>query len=685
MALAAWASPAATLPSINSGTITGGLAGDGATRANAITFTGGSNTLELQAGSSITGNVVAGGTNDTLRLGAATAATFDMSQVGAAAQYQGFESFEKTGSSTWTLTGASTHTGGTTVTAGTLMQGAAGAFAANTAYAVNGGTVDLGSAALTVNQAGNTSYAGVIAGSGSLTKSGAGTLTLMGTNIYAGGTTISDGTLQIGNGGTTGSIAGDVVNNGTLIFNRSNDLTFAGVISGTGSLVQAGTGTTVLTGNNTYTGVTTISQGTLQIGNGGTTGSIAGDVVNNSAFADAAITPNQGAVGAALDRIEAAGATGDMSTVMNSLLGLTASGARGAFDRMGGLSHLALTEAAFTSFRTYLNAVSGRMGGSISGRMVLAVPGLMMLASRGDVGSDAGSLLLAAVGNAGGAEEHSAGPGWGFWTRGYGGIGQARGDDLPEKYDYDTGGVVLGFDRRIGSNLVLGLSGGYSYTSVDMKDLPESGKISSWQGSLYAAYEAGAWYVNGIAAYSHNSFDTSREIAFGTISRKAGADYSGHVFGGYAETGYRFRTKPVDVIPMASFQAAHLIREGFTETAAGALGLDVGKEQETSLAGSLGMRMRKEYRAGSGTLTPELRAAWLHQFSRSDYEMEAGFSTVPASSFRVVGARTGKDSALVGAGIGWETRNLNLVLALDSSLSGDDTEYNLSLGLRYRW
>ncbi len=67
------------------------------------------------------------------------------------------------------------------------------------------------------------------------------------------------------------------------MFNRSNALTYAGVISGTGTVTQAGTGTTILTGANTFTGGTTISSGTLQVGNGAT-GSIAGDIVDNSAL-----------------------------------------------------------------------------------------------------------------------------------------------------------------------------------------------------------------------------------------------------------------------------------------------------------------------------------------------------------------------------------------------------------------
>ena len=74
---------------------------------------------------------------------------------------------------------------------------------------------------------------------------------LTGANTYTGGTTINAGTLQIGDGGTGGSIVGDVVNNARLAFNRSDAYAFGGAISGTGSLQQSGTGTTVLTGANT--------------------------------------------------------------------------------------------------------------------------------------------------------------------------------------------------------------------------------------------------------------------------------------------------------------------------------------------------------------------------------------------------------------------------------------------------
>ncbi|TIV91831.1 MAG: hypothetical protein E5V85_30105, partial [Mesorhizobium sp.] len=106
-----------------------------------------------------------------------------------------------------------------------------------------------------------------ITGGGALTKLGAGTLILTGDNDYGNGlpvsTTISASTLQLGNGGTTGSITGNVANNGTLIFDRSNDMALSGAISGSGAVVQQGTGSTTLAGTNTYSGGTTISAGTL--------------------------------------------------------------------------------------------------------------------------------------------------------------------------------------------------------------------------------------------------------------------------------------------------------------------------------------------------------------------------------------------------------------------------------------
>ncbi|WP_395730163.1 autotransporter-associated beta strand repeat-containing protein [Prosthecobacter sp.] len=194
------------------------------------------------------------------------------------------------GTATWLLTGANTYTGATTVSSGVLQIGGSNLDSAiilgsHATLELNGLNARIGSlagsgtvqnnsvdaAALTTG--GNntsTTFSGVIqdggAGALSIVKEGSGTFTLTGANSYTGTTTINAGVLQVGSGGTTGTLgSGAVINNASLIVNRSDALTIANAISGSGSLTQAGAGTTTLTGDNSYSGSTTINAGVLSV------------------------------------------------------------------------------------------------------------------------------------------------------------------------------------------------------------------------------------------------------------------------------------------------------------------------------------------------------------------------------------------------------------------------------------
>ena len=151
-------------------------------------------------------------------------------------------------------------------TAGTLL-----------ASAVTGGN---GTAIVNFNHTGSYTFSPNLTGSLSVNKFGNGTTVLTGINTYTGITTINSGTLQIGNGGTTGAIMGDLViaQGAVWSVNRTGNFTYAGNTTGNGSVrLTLGNGTLVLTGNNTARN-TTINSGTLQVGAGGASGSIAGDI-----------------------------------------------------------------------------------------------------------------------------------------------------------------------------------------------------------------------------------------------------------------------------------------------------------------------------------------------------------------------------------------------------------------------
>lgn len=112
----------------------------------------------------------------------------------------------------------------------------------------------------------STELRSVMTGVGGITKTGAGTLTLTGNSNYTGGTTILGGVLQIGNDGASGSVIGPIANHAALVYRRADTVIQDAVVSGTGSVTQAGAGKLVFRGVHTYSGGTTVETGTLVVG-----------------------------------------------------------------------------------------------------------------------------------------------------------------------------------------------------------------------------------------------------------------------------------------------------------------------------------------------------------------------------------------------------------------------------------
>jgi len=267
-----------------------------------------------------TGSVKLG--SGTLTTGNATSQTFSgvISETG---------NLIKNGTGTFTLSGINTYTGNTTINTGTLQAGTNNILSNSTDVIVNSGSsydlnnfsdtiatlsgagsVKLGSATLTTGNATSQTFSGVISETGSLIKNGSGVLTLSGVNTYTGDTTVNGGTLRAGtnnilsnstdvivNSGssydlnnfsdTIGSLAGAgnvLLGAGTLTTGANNTNTiFSGVISETGNLTKSGNGTFTLSGNNSYTGSTTINSGSLKVGNGGSSGTLGtGNIIDNS-------------------------------------------------------------------------------------------------------------------------------------------------------------------------------------------------------------------------------------------------------------------------------------------------------------------------------------------------------------------------------------------------------------------
>jgi autotransporter-associated beta strand protein len=150
------------------------------------------------------------------------------------------------------------------------FDGTAANFVVNVAAAVAPGGIEV------TNNTGNYAFggSGKITGGTTLTKDGSGTLTITTTNDYSGLTFVNSGTIQLGDGtAKNGSVTSSISNNAALVFANPSSQTYAGVISGPGTLSKQSAGVLTVSGNNTFDGLTTISGGTLAAGSATALGS----------------------------------------------------------------------------------------------------------------------------------------------------------------------------------------------------------------------------------------------------------------------------------------------------------------------------------------------------------------------------------------------------------------------------
>ncbi|MFC2102135.1 autotransporter-associated beta strand repeat-containing protein, partial [Bacteroidota bacterium] len=364
--------------------------GGNASYSGAITL-GSSSTIQATASGTLTcsGNVT--GSFD-LTLDGATGSTGTISGIISTPT-----SVTKAGDGTWIVSGANTYTGATTISAGTLKLGAAGVISDLSAVSVTG-TLDLNgnnetigslagagtvtssaSGTLTLTTGGDgtsTTFSGIIQNGSAttvgLTKVGAGTMILSGANTYTGLTTISAGTLQVGAGSTAGVIAAGsaITNNGNLIFNRTDSYgqNYSQVISGTGALTENGTGGTLtLSGANTYTGLTTITSGTLKLGNAAALGGTA----NGTSITSGAVLDLNGINYSAAEplTVNGTGISSGGSVINSNATGATYAGLitlGSASSIIGGSGTITISNTGTITGATFGLTLGGAQGGTLA-------------------------------------------------------------------------------------------------------------------------------------------------------------------------------------------------------------------------------------------------------------------------------------------------------------------------------
>jgi fibronectin-binding autotransporter adhesin len=627
----------------NSGTLTNGIG------TTAVLFGAGNDTLTLQTGSRLGGDADGGaGTNTLVLQGTGTESH----------SFLNFQSIKMSGSS-WLLTGTLTSSL-TVVELGRL--------------AINGTLNSPVIVADTGTLGGNGTIVGTVSNNGVVAPGNSiGTLTISGAYVQAAG---SHYQVEVDASGASDKI----------------------VVTGVpGTATLNGGSVDVVAASGTYAKSTTYS---ILTATGGITGTYAGATSslafllpslsydgNNVLltltrnFAGGGVTANQRAVGTALDQSTSTSA--DFQTALGSLEPLSGLSAQNALDQLGGESYGSFASVQMRSVQLFAGAIGQQMAqshGSTGGTLLANRATRIQLAA-----ADATSGYLA-PGTADGSPRASP---WTAWSSAFGVSGGVAGDGNAHDLGYTLGGAAFGLDRRIDPTLVVGAAFGYARAETSLSGLPGRGTSNVYQAVLYASYSSDRFYLDGLAGYGYDDETMKRNIAFDDLSRSATGDTHAHQVFAALETGYAVKLADAAVLtPYAGLQAAIANQPSFVESGADALDLAVESRTTSSLRGILGAGIGRtiDMTGWENPLSLQLRAGWAHEFGDTERAVTASLVGAPGTPFTVQGARSGRDSAVIGLAAQTAlSADSSLFLRYDGDLDGADNAHSVTGGIRITW
>jgi len=260
---------------------------------------------------------------------------------------------------------------------------------------------------------------------------------------------------------------------------------------------------------------------------------------------------------------------------------------------------------------------------------------------------------------------------WGIWVTGQGEyINVGHDDDNAQGYDLNSGGVTGGVDYRITPHLAVGVFGGYDSgrgTLVGMSNVQQGvfaaggpqgshGRLTIDTGTIggYATFNWSGFYIDAAGSGGWSNFDTARVGLASPLANQVFAKGSstGNEYNALVAVGYDWRFGCLNVGPTASFQYTDVNIDQYRESGTIAP-LTIEDQDEDSLRSTVGARASYDWKVGSKGVIfrPELRVAWLHEYSDQAYPIKAHLANGAGDTFTVFGPEMGRDAAQIGAGI----------------------------------
>lgn len=386
-------------------------------------------------------------------------------------------------------------------------------------------------------------------------------------------------------------------------------------------------------------------------------------------FAQAALTPNQYAVGTVLDAT-APNATGDYATVVGALSSASLQQGQAAMSSISGENYSSFSSSMVQGIQLFLGNFSGQAGGgSLGGSNRVA------LAQACDVACDTSSPAP-----------------WGAWGGVLGGLGTiSNGGGNSGALTYSAGGFAGGLDRAVTPSLRLGVTMGYQNANQWVSGFSGTGSSDTFQTGLYATYHEGKVYADAIAGYAYSANRMTRNIVIPGLAPRTAVGLTGaNQFYGQVEGGYRFDiggSVGAFVTPFVRLQGYTGTQNAFTETGAGSLNLSVAQQTTNSLRTVLGAQLGGAMDLGwRDRLALKLRLGWSHEYADTARPVTASFAGAPVAPFTTYGVAPQRDGAVLGLAANTAIADAtSIYVRYEGEISRQDNAHAFMAGFRMTW
>jgi outer membrane autotransporter protein len=278
-----------------------------------------------------------------------------------------------------------------------------------------------------------------------------------------------------------------------------------------------------------------------------------------------------------------------------------------------------------------------------------------------------------------------------LWADVSGSWNKQDGDKNAPGYDEDQYSFMVGADYAFDESFYMGIAVGYLDSDMDFKWFGNKIDYDGLQLALYGGYDDTENYIRGILSYGTYDGNSHRYVS---VEPSNPIDPSGSpdsdVFSFYGELGHRFGMGgETQLTPFAGLSLAQGEIDSFTEKDPEGTGaaLHVHSSDGNSVASLLGLRLGGDWMFGSGVFTPDISIAWMHEFDDTTQTVKSSFADAPpGSDFKVVSAKTARDSAVVNVGGTFGlTEGVDFSIIYDGRYSSDYSSSALIGRLGYKF